>query len=314
MSLFCETNLINRQNMYKTYLHCDPERLEKTVLYKDAILSMLETNRGLSGSQLRLALVLKGIDIGRDKFYRIVNNFKLTCNARKKAWHKRRHQVKNQANMIINHTFHRVFEVLFADYTEIETGEGKLQLLLIMDLVSRYITSYRICNTCKSEPVTEAITESLALKKRLKLRYKSILHTDKGSEFVNHAVKQTAILNDIILSNTGKNHCYENAFIESLNRTLKHSHGLRVKFADKAEASRCIREAINNYNTMCKHSSLAKRTPYCVLMNYTGKKRSLPEGKQNSCPLPGQGARVYSKSLIVKIKKIKIDNNKKTPK
>ena len=300
--------------MYKTYLHCDQLKLGRSDICKDAILSVLSDNRGLSGTQVRLKLAKQGIVVGRDRFYGIVNRFKLTCNAHKKAWRKRRLQLKSSANMIVNHTFHRVFEVLCADYTEIETGNGKLQLLLVMDLISRYITSYRICNSCKSAPVVDAIQESLALKKTLKLRYPTILHTDKGKEFVNHAVRETALQSGLILSNTGINHCYENAFIESLNRTLKHSHGLRVKFTDKIEATTCISEAINNYNIMCRHSSLGKRTPYCVLMNYTGKKRCLPDGKQASCPLPGQGARIYSKSLIVKIKKIKIDNHKKHPK
>jgi len=310
MTLFCEANLINRQNLYKTYLHCDEDKLMRKDMIKDTILSILDERPGLSGTQVRGELILKGIPIGRDSFYSILNRYKLTLNSRKKAWRKRRSKVKPVNNLIINHTFRRVFEVIFSDYTEIETNEGKLQLLLIEDLVSRYITAYRISNSCTSAPVVEALEESLALKKTLGLRYPTIFHTDRGSEFVNHAIKNIAAVNHVLISNTGKNHCYENAFMESLNRTLKHSLGLRVKYPSKEEATNSINVAINQYNLSHKHSKLGKRTPYSVLMSYTGKNRGKPGGKSGSCPPPGRRARTYSKSLIVKVKKIGLDNNK----
>jgi transposase InsO family protein len=258
---------------------------------------------------IRKELKSREEQIGRDKFYALVKRHKLTINSQKRAW-RRSHKLKTPAkNLIMNRTFHRVFEVLFSDYTEIVTAEGKLELLLVEDLVSRYITSYRISDTCTAAPVIEALEESLALKSSLKLRYQTIFHTDKGSEFVNHAVKRAAEANNVLLSNTGRNHCYENAFIESLNRTLKHSMGLRVRFASKSEARAEISKAIFTYNTMHNHSKLGKRTPYSVLMSYTGKKRGNPGGKSSSCPPPGRGARIYSKSLITKIKKIGLDKS-----
>jgi putative transposase len=310
MSLFCEANLINRQNLYKTYLHCDEQKLQRKDEIKESVLGILEERPGLSGVQVRKELLQKGITIGRDIFYSILNRYKLTLNSRKKAWRKRRIISKPAHNLIINHTYHRVFEVMFSDYTEIETAEGKLQLLLVEDLVSRYITAYRISNSCTSAPVVEAFKESLALKTSLGLRYQTIFHTDRGTEFVNNAIKNIAASNQVLISNTGKNHCYENAFNESLNRTLKHSLGLRIKFSSKEEAYVSIDKAINHYNYAHIHSKLGKRTPYSVLIGYTGKNRGNPGGKSGSCPPPGRGARTFSKSLIVKVKKIGLDKKK----
>jgi putative transposase len=196
---------------------------------------------------------------------------------------------------------------VLSDYTEIETNEGKLQLLLVEDLVSRYITAFRISNTCKSAPVVEALQESLALKASLRLKYKTIFHTDRGSEFVNNAIKNIAAANNVQLSNTGKNHCYENAYMESLNKTMKHCLGLRVKFATKEDARLSIEAAIFRYNNEHRHSSIGKRVPLSVLMSYTGRKTGKPEGKSGSCHPPGRRARTYSKSLVVKIKKIGLD-------
>jgi transposase InsO family protein len=299
--------MISRQNLYKTYLHCDEEKLQRNDKIRDQIISILEERRGLSGTQVRKELLTRGVSVGRDKFYKIINRYKLTLNSRKKAWKRQHYKSKAAPNLILNHTFRRVFEVLFADYTEISTNEGKLQLLLIEDLVSRYITAFRVSNTCKSEPVVEALQESLELKASLKLHYKTIFHTDRGSEFVNHAVKTLAASNNIEISNTGKNHCYENAYMESLNKTLKYCLGLREKFTTKEEAYQSIEAAINSYNYEHTHNSIGKRVPHVVLMSYTGKKSGKPEGKRGSCPLPGRGARTYSKSLVVKIKKIGLD-------
>ena len=299
--------MISRQNLYKTYLHCNEEKLKYRDNVRYEIVSILEERRGLSGTQVRKELLSRGYQIGRDNFYQIVNRYRLTMNSRKKAWRRQHYRGKAASNMVINRTFRRVFEVLFADYTEIDTREGKLQLLLIEDLVSRFITAFRVSNTCTSAPVVDALLESLALKASLKLSYKTIFHTDRGSEFVNHALKNVATSHNIQISNTGSNHCYENAFMESLNKTLKHCLGLRVQFATKEEAIQNIEASINKYNYEHQHSSLGKRVPYSVLISYTGKKPANPDGKSGSCPPPGRGARTYSKALSVKIKKIGLD-------
>jgi putative transposase len=296
---------MSRQNFHKTYLRCDPEKLYYMDMVKSAILSILEKHPGLSGAQIRRKLMERGIQIGRDRFYRLVDDYKLTLNSKKKAWRRRKYKTPAADNQLINKTFRRVFEVLFSDYTEIDTEEGKLQLLLVEDLVSRFITAYRINPTCTSAPVTAAFQESMDLKSSLGLRYQTIFHSDRGSEFVNQAVRTTARQNNVVISNTGLHRCYENAFMESLNKTLKHSLGLRVKFPTKAEACECIETAINIYNFERQHSKLGNRIPYSVLTGYTGKKGNLRSVKDSLCHSSGRVARIYSKALKVKVKKIK---------
>lgn len=301
---------MSRQNFYKTYLHCDLEKLYSKDKVKSAILSILEKYPGFSGSQVRRKLSEQGVQIGRDSFYRLVNDHRLTLNSKKKAWRSKRYKTPAAHNQLINKTFRRVFEVLFSDYTEIDTEEGKLQLLLVEDLVSRFITAYRVNSTCTSAPVAAALQESMELKSSLGLRYQTIFHSDRGSEFVNHTVRNIAMENNVVLSNTGMHRCYENAFMESLNKTLKHSLGLRVKFSTKAEAFECIKMAINTYNFERQHSKLGNRIPYSVLTSYTGKKGNLLSEKAPFCHSSGRVARIYSKSLKVKVKKINVDNHK----
>ncbi|MDP3013073.1 MAG: IS3 family transposase [Candidatus Subteraquimicrobiales bacterium] len=302
---------LSRQNFYKTYLKCNEEKLYYKDKVRSEILSILEYHSGLSGVQIRRKLLDKGIQIGRDSFYQLINDYRLTLNSRRKAWRKKRYKTPAAKNQIINRTFRRVFEVLVSDYTEIETEEGKLQLLLVEDLVSRFITAYRISPTCSSAPVSEAFQESLVLKSSLGLKYQTIFHSDRGSEFVNHAVRNIARDNNVLISNTGIHRCYENAFMESLNKTLKHSLGLRIRFSSKAEAYTYIEEAINIYNFERQHSKLGNRIPYSVLTSYTGKKGNLSGGKPNFCHPSGRVARTYANSLKVKVKKINIDNHRK---
>jgi putative transposase len=284
--------MMSRQNIYKTYLHCDEQKLQRTDQVKTAILSVLEQRPGLSGVQIRSKLSEQGIQIGRDRFYRLVSAWKLTLNSKKKSWRSKRYKTPAAHNKLINRTFRRVFEVLVSDYTEINTEEGKLQLLLVEDLVSRYITAYRVSPTCTSAPVASAFQESLKLKSSLGLRYQTIFHSDRGSEFVNHAVRDIARDNHVVISNTGKHRCYENAFMESLNKTLKHSLGLRVTFPSKTDACGCIETAINIYNFERQHSKVGNRIPYSVLTGYTGKKGKSLSGKAPALQTKGSVGKI----------------------
>lgn len=303
---------MSRQNFYQTYLHCDEQKLYSKDKVKSAVLSVLEKHPGLSGVEVRRKLSEQGIQIGRDSFYRLVNAYKLTLNSKKKAWRSKRYKTPAAPNQLVNRTFRRVFEVLVSDYTEIDTEEGKLQLLLVEDLFSRFITSYRVNPTCTAAPVASAFQESLELKSSLGLKYQTIFHSDRGSEFVNHAVRTIARENNVLISNTGKHRCYENAFMESLNKTLKHSLGLRVKFPTKQEAYECIEMAINIYNYERQHSKLGNRIPYSVLTGYTGKKANSLSGNSEICHSSGRVPRTYANSLKVKVKKIRVDYNKYT--
>ena len=314
LSLIGESLGMSRQNIYKTYLHGDLSKEREEEQARKAICLVLSDQSGLSGSQARRELTERGIHISRDRFYRIVNRNGLTYNSRGQAWKSHRHKLKASPNLVANRTFRRSFEVVFADYTEIKTEEGSLQLLLLEDLFSRSITAYRVSDTCKAGPVVEALEESMALRSSLGLKYPMIFHTDRGSEFVNHAVRNTAAQYGILLSNTGIDRCYENSYMESLNKTLKHTFGLRVVNKTKLEAEAKIAEVIERYNTAHKHGSLGKRVPHRVLMSYTAKKNCRPEVNRGSCHPASRVARTYSKSLSVKVKKNRLDKKKKVPK
>jgi hypothetical protein len=84
---------MSRQNFHKTYLRCDPEKLYYMDMVKSAILSILEKHPGLSGAQIRRKLMERGIQIGRDRFYRLVDDYKLTLNSKKKAWRRRKYRL-----------------------------------------------------------------------------------------------------------------------------------------------------------------------------------------------------------------------------
>jgi len=306
MSLFAEAMSMSRQNLYKTFINADLDVPDQLVIVKDKIDEILSDRPGLPGTAIRRELNKKGINIGRDRLYAIINGSRLTMNSRRKL-HRSRYRLKAAPNLISNKSFYRVFEVLFADYTQIKTEEGNIELLMVEDLISRYITAYRISDTSKSGPVVEALNESIDLKQRLGLRYNTILHTDRGTEFVNHAVRGCAFKHGIILSNTGDDHCFDNPFMESLNKTLKHTMGLRVTYRTIQEALNAIEVAINSYNSERKHSSLGMRIPHCVLTSYTARKSSNPGRKTVSGRPSGRAARHYCKSLKVKIKKNRLD-------
>ena len=63
------------------------------------------------------------------------------------------------------------------------------------------------------------------------------------------------------ISMTEENHCYENAMAERVNGILKEEFLLDETFANKAQALKAVKEAIESYNNRRPHWSLNLCTP-----------------------------------------------------
>ena len=100
----------------------------------------------------------------------------------------------------------------------------------------------------------------LALR-RTKLKSELIHHSDRGVQYCSNQYVNELKKNNIRISMTEENHCYENAIAERVNGILKDEFYLEQTFFDVAHAQRAAKNAIKLYNEVRLHLSLNFKTP-----------------------------------------------------
>ena len=152
-------------------------------------------------------------------------------------------------------------EVLIADITYIPTKEGWLYLSVVIDLYSRAVLGYQTSGAMPASIVTEALQK--AINQWSIPRGLSIFHSDRGSQYSSHLLRNQLKAHDFNQSMSGKGNCYDNATCESFFSTLKREMLPDCGyFETREEAKSHIFEHIEGfYNTRRKHSSLGYQSP-----------------------------------------------------
>jgi putative transposase len=140
-----------------------------------------------------------------------------------------------------------------ADITYIPMARGFMYLVAIMDWHSRYVLSWRLCNTLEADFCVEALAEALGTAKP------EIFNTDQGSQFTGMLEEH-----DIRISMDGKGSYNDNLFIERLWRTVKYEEVYLKAYRDGSEARAALADYFRFYNTQRPHQGLSYRTPAAV--------------------------------------------------
>jgi transposase InsO family protein len=153
----------------------------------------------------------------------------------------------------------KINSIWTTDITYIATKEGWLYLSVILDLKSRAVISW---------DADRSIDENLVirtLEKALRDRSPSselILHSDRGSQYASHRLRQMLKENNIQQSMSSKGNCYDNAPVESFFSTLKRELVYRDNYKTREEAKQSLFEYIELfYNRQRRHSTLGYLSP-----------------------------------------------------
>ncbi len=103
------------------------------------------------------------------------------------------------------------------DITEHPTGEGKLYLCAIKDLYSTKIVGYSMGPRMTAELAVSALRNAVALRDPVK----TIVHSDRGSQFRSNAFVRTLKANDLLGSMGRVGACGDNAAMESFFALLQ---------------------------------------------------------------------------------------------
>jgi len=127
--------------------------------------------------------------------------------------------------------------------------------VVIMDIYSRYIISWRLSNTMDAGFCTEALQEGL------QYATPAIFNTDHGSQYTSEEFTGTLQKAEIAISMDGKGRCFDNIMVERFWRTIKYEMIYLYEFRTITALKAAIADYIVLYNTERLHQSLNYQTP-----------------------------------------------------
>jgi len=146
-----------------------------------------------------------------------------------------------------------------ADITYIPTDEGWLYLAGVLDLYSRKIVGWAMSSLIDADLVEKALRMAYYQRQPAP---GLLHHSDRGSQYASHQIRNLLALNQTQVSMSGKADCWDNAVMESFWGTLKNEWVHHQKYKTRAEAKTDIFGYIEGfYNTVRLHSTLGYLSP-----------------------------------------------------
>jgi putative transposase len=149
---------------------------------------------------------------------------------------------------------------LVGDITYIRTGEGWLYLATVLDCFSKKVVGYAMADHMRTELVVDALR--VAVGNIPAVADVTLFHSDRGAQYLSAEFAAVARSARILRSVGRTGICYDNAWAESFNGTLKNERVHRVNYATREHAREDIVRYIElRYNQIRLHSALGYRTP-----------------------------------------------------
>ncbi len=132
-------------------------------------------------------------------------------------------------------------------------------LYLIVDIFSRFIMGWEIHESEEAKAAREFV-DRVCVEHGIE-RDTLILHSDNGSPMKNGTMLATLQRLGVVGSFSRPNVSNDNAYSESLFKTLKYTAGYPVQFESIEEARNWVSRFVKRYNTQHRHSGIGYVTP-----------------------------------------------------
>jgi transposase InsO family protein len=219
-------------------------------------------------------MALQGVSYGRDRLFDLLRSNRLLIKPlrsyTKTTYSK--HWLKKYSNLIQQKKVIAPNQVWVSDITYIRTDKGYNYLSLVTDKFSRKIVGYDLSESLKAEGAMRAL--QMAINKE-ELQPGLIHHSDRGLQYCCYEYQHLLRDHQIQPSMTEHYDPYENALAERMNGILKTEFLLEDGFPNAQLAQFAIKEAIDTYNFLRPHLSLAMKTPHEIHQNKTPKVEAL---------------------------------------
>lgn len=149
---------------------------------------------------------------------------------------------------------------LVGDITYISTWAGWVFLATVLDCYSKKVVGYAMADHLRTCLVTDAL--AMAVRNGNVRAGVTLFHSDRGVQYTSAEFKQFTDTHGITRSVGRTGICYDNAWAESFNATVKVERVHRTVYPTREHAYRDIARYIElRYNQKRLHSSLGYRTP-----------------------------------------------------
>ncbi len=230
----------------------------------DHVIDVYEKSRKVYGSRkVTRALDRKGIHCSRNRVARIMKEQGLrSLRTRKyKATTNSKHNLPVAENLlaISKSNINAPRQAIVSDITYIPTDEGWLYLAAVMDMNSKRLVGWSMSDRMTKELAIRALVMAIS---RGGYSAGVLHHSDRGSQYASHDYQRTLADNQLICSMSRKGNCYDNAWAESFNATVKLECVYLNHFKTRLEAHQTLFEYIEVfYNRYRIHSAIGYLPP-----------------------------------------------------
>lgn len=149
-------------------------------------------------------------------------------------------------------------QVWATDITYIPMKKGFMYLTAIIDIHSRYVLNWSVSNSMDAGWVSKLMRQTMEI-----YGNPEIINTDQGSQYTSDEFT-AVVLNErenVKLSMDGKGRATDNAFIETLWKTIKYEKIYLNPPQDGIQLYEMVEEFMNDYNHQRRHSQIDDRRP-----------------------------------------------------
>ena len=170
---------------------------------------------------------------------------------------------------------------LVGDITYIRTWEGWLYLATVLDCHTKQVLGYAMADHLRTALVTDAL--AMAARKVTIRAGVTVFHSDRGCQYTSQEFADTTDQLGLVRSLGRTGTCYDNAWAESFNGTLKNERVNRTVYPTKDHARIDISRYIElRYNQKRLHSALGYITPNEAEQNWFRDNRAAKKNPNRS--------------------------------
>ena len=202
-----------------------------------------------------------GINIGRDKFFKILtaNNLLIKNHRKQIRTTYSFHWLRKYKNLIKDKTAERKDEIWVSDITYWNIGKRFLYLHFITDVYSKKIIGYSVSETMKVNDIIPSL--EMALSSRKDINNSLIHHSDRGIQYCSKVYTDLLKSANIEISMTENGDPLENPLAERINGIIKLEYLKNVKVKNIIKARKELSKTVELYNNNRPHLSCNYHTP-----------------------------------------------------
>ena len=259
ISKVCDTFEISKQAFYKWKKQEHPNNKDNEVL---AVMQEIAAEFPKYGyRRVTHALRRDGVFVNHKKVRRIMkeNNLLVRRKKSKPITTQSNHGLQKYPNLVKDIVLTGINQAWVSDITYISLLYEFVYLALIMDLFSRCCIGWALSRNPDSQLTLDALNMAIAMRGKVE---GCIHHSDHGVQYAAHAYVQRLHEAGMKPSMGEKGNSYENAFAESLIKTIKYEEVYMNEYKTMEDAYYNIKQFIKEvYNKKRLHSSIGYKPP-----------------------------------------------------